>query len=312
MSFNGEAIIQKLEHECRIRGNKYLLKVNYNNENNIMISCPFHSNGQERRPSCGIRKDQNVGHCFTCGWKGGIESVISKTLDFTDSETKQWLNNNFGITDLWSRQKQEEKSDEFVPLKRKKSNISFEYPGFTDEELSSYSYFHPYMYERGLNDFVINSCDIGYDSNSDSITFPVYTLNGKPAFIARRSVKTKFFNYPSGVKKPLYLGEKVQQGCEELWVCESCLDALIVVKNKIPAVALMGLGSKNQISDLVSLRCKNYVLALDNDSSGKKAMDNLYNNLKNIGVVQKVILPEGYKDINDCKDCFLQIRKSFY
>ncbi len=311
MSFNGEAIIQALEQECRKKHNKYLLHINYNNDNNVMISCPFHSNGQERRPSCGIRKDQNVGHCFACGWSGGIEDVICKTLGFTDGEAKQWLNANFGVVDLWERQKVEKK-EKLVPERRVRNTDILEYPGFTEEELNSYAYIHNYMYERGLDDYVIQKCDIGYDKNAQAITFPIYTLQGKPAFIARRSVNTKFFNYPSGTQKPLYLGEKVDAGCDELWVCESCLDALIVVKNKLPAVALMGLGSKNQIQDLISLRCKSYILALDNDDAGKGAMDNLYRQLKNVGVVKKVILPDGKKDINDCRECFNKIRISFY
>ena len=311
MSFNGEAIIQKLERECRKRNNKYLLHINYNNDNNVMISCPFHNDGQEHRPSCGVRKDQNVGHCFACGWSGGIEEIVAKTLSFTDAETKQWINSNFGIVDLWDRQEVEEK-EEFVPTIRTRKSKEIKYPGFTEQELNSYSFIHPYMYKRGLDDETIISCDIGYDDIAQAITFPVYTLQGEPAFIARRSVNTKFFNYPAGTQKPLYLGEKVKIGCEELWVCESCLDALIVVKNKISAVALMGLGSKSQIQDLRSLRCKTYVLALDNDSAGKKAMDNLYTQLRDVGVVERAILPEGLKDVNDCRECFNKIRKCFY
>ena len=33
---------------------------------NIMVSCPFHKDGQERKPSCGIRKEDGWLHCFTC------------------------------------------------------------------------------------------------------------------------------------------------------------------------------------------------------------------------------------------------------
>lgn len=313
MSFNGEAVIRKLELECRNRHNKYLLRVNYNNENNVMISCPFHSNGQERRPSCGIRKDQNIGHCFACGWTGGIEEIVSKCLDFTDTESRQWIQSNFGVIDLWSRQQVEDKnSKQLLPAIRERNVEKPKYPGFTEQELESYRYIHPYMYERGLDDYVIEYCDIGYDKKAQALTFPVYTLKGEPAFIARRSVNTKFFNYPSGVQKLLYLGEKISKFNQELWVCESCLDALIAVKNKIPAVALMGLGSKTQIQDLRELCCKTYVLALDNDQKGIEAMDKLYSELKNTGVVQRVILPKGMKDINDCKNCFSNIRKSFY
>ena len=32
----------------------------------IMVSCPFHKDGQEKRASCGIRKEDGWVHCFTC------------------------------------------------------------------------------------------------------------------------------------------------------------------------------------------------------------------------------------------------------
>lgn len=32
----------------------------------IMVSCPFHKDGQEKKPSCGIRKKDGWTHCFTC------------------------------------------------------------------------------------------------------------------------------------------------------------------------------------------------------------------------------------------------------
>lgn len=311
MSFNSEPIISQLEQECRERGNKYLLRINYNNQNNIMISCPFHNNGQERKPSCGVRKDENVAHCFACGWAGNIQDIISQVLDLSKEDAEQWLNRNFGITDLFQRKQQKKSDKPLISLNRHKEK-EISYPGFTQQELESYAYYHPYMYERGLDNKTILECDIGYDKIWNAITFPVYTLDGKPAFIARRLVHTKFFNYPSGVKKPLYLGEKISVGEKELWVCESCLDALIVKKNNKSAVALMGLGSENQIEDLINLRCKSYVLALDNDLRGRKAQDVIYNKLKNVGLVYRAILPEGKKDINDCKDCFELIRKSFY
>ena len=32
----------------------------------LMVSCPFHKKGQERKPSCGIRKEDGWTHCFSC------------------------------------------------------------------------------------------------------------------------------------------------------------------------------------------------------------------------------------------------------
>ena len=68
------------------------------------------------------------------------------------------------------------------------------------------------MYERGLTDEVIEEFDIGYDKDTRCITFPVRDKSGGTLFVARRSVDTKYFNYPKEAEKPLYgLFELYQQ-----------------------------------------------------------------------------------------------------
>ena len=52
--------------------------------------CPFHSDGQERRPSFGILLHEQhrngltyragFGHCFTCGVAGNIDTIVEKIL----------------------------------------------------------------------------------------------------------------------------------------------------------------------------------------------------------------------------------------
>ena len=54
--------------------------------NNLMIHCPFHKGGQERRPSCGVKLkgDDKVPagyvHCFTCGYSAPFTQMISKVF----------------------------------------------------------------------------------------------------------------------------------------------------------------------------------------------------------------------------------------
>lgn len=65
-------------------------------------------------------------------------------------------------------------------------------------------------------------------------------------------------------------------------------------------MGLLGTGTKNQYEQLLSIKCNNYVLALDPDDAGRNGIRKLINfllqhNLKNIYVA---LLPEG-KDIND-------------
>ena len=45
-----------------------------------------------------------------------------------------------------------------------------------------------------MTDEVIEQFDLGYDKSTDSITFPVRDKNGDCMFVARRSIKTKYFD----------------------------------------------------------------------------------------------------------------------
>ena len=53
--------------------------------NGIRITCPFHSDGQEKNPDCVINDDPDsdlygVFHCFACGAKGYITDIINNVL----------------------------------------------------------------------------------------------------------------------------------------------------------------------------------------------------------------------------------------
>ncbi len=70
------------------------------------------------------------------------------------------------------------------------------YEHISEEELDSYRFVHPYMKTRKLSDKVIEMFDVGYDKDTECLTFPVKDINGNCLFIARRNVEFKRFSYP--------------------------------------------------------------------------------------------------------------------
>lgn len=58
-------IIRELKEQLAINGIFLFNKIKELPED-IMVSCPFHKEGQEKKPSCGIRKEDGWVHCFTC------------------------------------------------------------------------------------------------------------------------------------------------------------------------------------------------------------------------------------------------------
>ena len=297
--------------------------------NHIQFPCPMHKEGQERKPSCGITTNRiqyadgrvvqpGSVHCFACGYTDSLEGMISKVFGHDDDGQfgKEWLAKNFVTVEI------EERKPIKLNLERKKSVNTFNQQNeptevITEELLDSYRYTHPYMYKRKLTDEVIEIFDIGYDPkftikgkdgsvhNYRCITFPNKNMDGSIAFIARRSVDTKFFHYPRSVVKPVYGLYEIKQIYgddipKEVYICESMLDALAIWTHpdKI-AVALNGLGTPHQFEQLLSMPFRKFILATDSDEPGMKARAKIAKALKS-RLITQVFMPEGKKDINDC------------
>lgn len=296
-----------------------LLKNMKDTPENIMVSCPYHKNGQENRPSAGIRKTDGTFHCFTCGETHSLQEVISYCFgryeDVVGAFGWEWLLKNFLTVSI------EERKPLNLDFDRHNKQPNNEITYISEEELDSYREYHPYMWKRKMTPEVVEIFDIGYDAKTDCLTFPVRDINGNCLFIARRSVKTKFFNYPSGAEKPVYglyeltqaftrycdyvYGSAIvnnypwmQQKPDEIIICESMIDAITCWVYGKYAVALNGLGNELQFRQLNGMPCRKFILATDNDSAGLNARKRLHYNIKN-KLITEYVLPKGKKDIND-------------
>ena len=321
VQFNVELIDILQELISQLRANDIQLIQKYKDgPTHIQICCPYHNNGQERRPSAGIRKEDGVFHCFVCGEVHSLQEVISHCFGHTDDIVGkfgwQWLLKNFATVQV------EERKDVYLDFERHRGNSDTSiYGGISsrtnssrfvgEEELDKYRYIHPYMYKRGLTDEVIELFDIGYDSATKSITFPVKDVNGNCLFVARRSVISKFFNYPEGVEKPLYgLYElhQLEKFPDEVYICESMIDALTIWCYNKYAVALNGLGNELSIAQIRKLPCRKVILATDKDDAGKKARIRLRKELNN-----KIVTELDYRTYpNHAKDMNDMTREEFY
>lgn len=338
-----EDILTELISQLRAN-NINLIQKHKDGPTHIQICCPYHSNGMERRPSAGLRKSDGIFHCFACNETHSLSEVISHCFGHDDDVVGkfgwQWLLRNFATVQI------EERKDISLDFSRYSTNSSLGISNrngsgvcdrgvsfVTEQELDKYRYFHPYMYKRGLTDEIIELFDIGYDASTKSITFPVKDINGNCLFIARRSVVSKFFNYPEGVEKPLY-------GLYELWktykntldsyrydelkmydflkfpkeviVCESMLDALSFWTVGKYAVALNGVESELQIKQLKELPCRKIILATDSDEKGMLARQRIRKKIGNRKLITEYIFPKGRKDANECtKEELLSLQEIF-
>ena len=310
-----EEIIAELQRQLAVNQIN-LLQRTHDAGRNIQVQCPYHGNGQERRPSAGIRKEDGLFHCFACGQAHTLPEVISYCFghyeDVLGKFGMNWLITNFATI------RKEERKDVEIDMERNNSTskntrlehtASFEPNFVTEEELDSYRYYHSYWADRGIVDEnIIELFDLGYDIRTNCITFPVRDIEGNCVFVARRNVSTKWFNYPKDVEKPLYglyeiyhRNMLVPNGLDisKIYVTESMIDCLLLWQSGKYAVALNGTGSKEQIKVLQELPIRHYVLATDNDEAGQRAREKLRKALSN-KLITEIDFPSNRKDIGEC------------
>lgn len=311
-----EDVINTLRFDLAQKGLNRFAVVRHNGEN-LQSNCPFHKNGQERKPSFGVNGEIDKCHCFSCGWAGTIEEMISELYGYQDDGKfgKRWLIKRFNTVEIETRPNIMEgfnvRNNSNASNNHCRSDNVFSIAKMvTDEELDKYRYIHPYMYQRGLTDEIIERFDIGYDREREEITFPVADLSGTVRFIAGRSVKSKFFRLPKNLDKPVYLGYEFVTGKYKVaYIVESFLNCLTCWKYGKPAMAMIGTGNQKQYEILNRLPVREYILAFDPDEAGRKATERFRKNVHG-KIIKELVYPDN-RDINDLQEEFLKYKIIF-
>ena len=279
---------------------------------NIQVTCIYHNEGHERRPSAGLKISDGTYHCFACGETHSLPEFISHCFGKNDAGAYgwSWLLKNYLTVEVENRHvsfnfsrygRTDDKRDRSGAVANSVDNTVF----VSEEELDSYRWTHPYWAERGIiDDSIIELFDLGYDSGTKCITFPVRDINGNCLFVAKRSVKTKFFHYPKGVTKEVYgIYElyQLEKFPKEVYITESMIDTLRLWQVGKYSCALNGLGDSIQFTQLAKMPNRLFVLATDMDKAGLDARDRIKRSVRN-KLFMQVFLSKGRKDIGDCTD----------
>ena len=311
-----EDVINTLRFDLAQKGLNRFAVVRPNGEN-LQSNCPFHKGGQERKPSFGINGEKDKCHCFACGWSGSIEEMISEIFGYMDDGKfgKRWLIKRFNTVEIETRPNIMEgfngRPSDIYNHNRRNNICDSEHNRDCDRyigelELDKYRYIHPYMYQRGLTDEIIERFDIGYDRGRKEITFPVRDIEGRCVFIAGRSVERKFFRLPKGMDKPIYCSHLFRYGTyTRAYITESFLNCLTCWKYDKPAMALIGTGNKKQYEILNKLPVREYILAFDPDEAGRKATERFRKNVHG-KIIKELVYPDN-RDINDLQEEFLNL-----
>lgn len=293
-------------HRLQVESNyKYLNKIIQKN-NYILVSCPFHKDGQEKHPSCGIVSVSNdsklefgLFNCFTCKTSGRLYTLVGKCLDGDDDDGKRWLVENFGNIITYE--------EEFLPeiVLKKSKELKIE----SSAELLYSNNDSDYLIKRGISRDVIKRFKVGFNPSKQTVTFPVWDENGNYVMTTERSVNNKSFYIEGDKQKPVYLLNFIKENhIDSVYVTESQINCLTLHSWGYPAVALFGTGSKNQYEILKRSGIRNYCLALDGDEAGRKGIRRFIDNMPDDVLISVALLPDG-KDVNDLTcDEFLSLK----
>ena len=93
-----EQIIQKLTFELEEEQGRFLFRRTKSLGSNMQFSCPFHGDGMERHPSCGMSRDVSYSgsriieagtvHCFTCGYTAKLNEFVSDLFNMSYPSAK--------------------------------------------------------------------------------------------------------------------------------------------------------------------------------------------------------------------------------
>ncbi len=253
----------------------------------LMCCCPFHSAGQERKPSFGINLEAGTFHCFSCNEKGSFEDLINKIfythsipdncVDYLVRTYKQASNKIMRFSIDSKHIEQNKNIEDFV---------------VTPVESKIYNYIN----YRGISKNVADKYNV-YEDN-DYVYFNVFNMYGHYEYTTKRSKTGKFFYIPEGKNKEVWLANFFKNE-KIVAICESQFNALSFIEHGIPAVALFGTGDDYQYNILTKFSTNTFILALDNDNAGMNGRKKLYGALKDKYKIQSIYYPDVGLDIND-------------
>lgn len=214
---------------------------------------PEHDN--RNTPSASVNVAKGLWVCYSCGRGGSVSSLLDG-VQIADPSVSDYL------------------SDVETDLRRIEQASQPSGKGLPEAYLRLYtSNEHPAWSERGLSRAAIEHFSLGYDYETDCLTYPLRDLDGSLLGVVRRRLdggKPKYI-YPKGidVHSLLFQYHAAPHG-DTLVVVEGALDAVALWDAGIFALAIYGGHlSAVQISLLIRLNPRKIIMAFDNDEAGE-------------------------------------------
>lgn len=246
------------------------------NGSEILGLCPGHKDitgREDRNPSWWINADTGQHICFSCGFKGGLWSLIAQRQNFYDpngrldyADAKDWLYESFGTIQMDSLEGTP------APIVRE--------PEFKVSEASLAVFVDPpsdALRSRGLRLTAAQDYGLLWDASKRNWIIVIRDpYSNKLLGWQEKGFSRRYFNnYPPGVEKSHSLFGLSQYTGGRMVVVESPLDVVRLASLGISGgVATYGVHISNEQLKLIK-EADEIVFALDNDDAGKAASKKL-------------------------------------
>lgn len=280
-------------------------------------NCVFCSSGTGKNKSGALRltPDRKHYHCFACGAKGDIFSLIGQ------------------VEGISTYPEQEKRARELYapgtinyssPKPTNKKNITPETPSRQADYTALYKAWNKNLdktdYHRGISKATLDRFNVGYCENWKHPKSP----HSEPT--PRLIIPTSSSSYIARLTRETEEGEKIvvksKVGTTRLFneqalfnatkpivIVEGEIDALSIIDAGGEAVGLGGTSGKNKLLDFIRVGTKpkqKLILALDNDRRGEEASEKIERELKEAGIDYRVVKLYG-----ECKDANEALNENF-
>lgn len=264
----------------------------------------------DKHPSMSYDDKRNIVKCFSCNSSYDLISLYA--IDHNLDNNKDFIRI---IDELALKYNIDVKSNKSNPLKKesmqKYANIKKEdftkYINKCKKDISKTDY----LLKRGISDKLQQKYNIGYDIKERMLVLPI----SKTCYLGRYTDDKKGFKHhkPKGTTNEIFNGEYLKDSNFKtiIWVCEAIIDALSLeeINEDIKAISL---NSINNASQLVQEAKDNnfkgvFMLALDTDTNGIKASEDLKEDLDAIGI-KSFIFNSNYDKYNVVSDDNTEIK----
>ena len=270
--------------------------------------CPMHlerTGRQDSNPSWSVNVETGVHHCFSCGYKGNLFTLVAEINEFETQwgrldfdAAKDWLRQNIEVNFELLVKQLEEAKNSYVPIPRVLE--------MSEARLAVYTAPPQWALDaRGLSTEAVDAYGVVWDTRQDAWVLPIREpYSGKLMGWQERGQKTRLFrNRPTGVKKSQTLFGFGQYKGGPMIIVESPLDCVKLLSLGIEGgVATYGASfSKDQLNLMRS--ADSLIIAFDNpkvDAAGLKASKEMLAKLKENGLECKFFnYTTDAKDIGD-------------